>query len=193
MQSVAVADAHDVTDKPGTQRTNARPRGSRQPRLSHPKLRISTLSSRPSKVSVNKSMPCKSNAIRRREDGCTRPQRSESLVRMGARHVIHKDLCWGSRWLGRTFEDDEDSEISSDDEKIKEQMRKHVFPHQLLGSMNKTRKLRRTDPGEKKTEHRNFLDLSVCVILEEPELDHDPSYLLTTSATNSLSTPPPTP
>jgi hypothetical protein len=111
--------------------------------------------------------------------------------------MIPIDLRGASRKCRKRSAYDEDSEISSDDEHIKKQIRNSTFYPSLSGSTNKIDELRRTDVGEKKTHRWNFStphDPSVRVAaLEEPERDPDLYSLFIASAAPSLSTPPPTP
>jgi hypothetical protein len=86
---------------------------------------------------------------------------------------------------------DEESEISSDGDDIKRQMRTFVLSRAPSGNIRKAGKVRQAGLREKEI-YRSPLSVHIAV-LEKLELEPDAATRVGVPATHALSTPPPTP
>jgi hypothetical protein len=121
-----------------------------------------------------------------------RPQHPMLGVRRDAHQMryLHLEGVVGQHTKQSAYE--EEPEISSDDDHIKRQMQKS--PRTLSGNIRKADKLCQASLRKKGTyRSRPSNQLSRAVLHKEPELKPDVNCHVRGSATQALSTPPPTP
>jgi hypothetical protein len=187
MQTVATANVNDDADSAGMPHVNTGLPSFQDAGPLPPELQSScpTPLPRPCEKAVHDSKWREALGKRQRNGRHARSQHSMSGVRRNAPGCVHLKGVVGKDRKQSVYA--EESDISSDDDGIKTQMRMSVLPRAPSGNISKADKLRQAGLQKKKT-------LSVRIaVLEEPELRPDAATRGRVTAMHALSTPPPTP
>jgi hypothetical protein len=193
MQTVATANVNDDADS--TKHVNIGLQLFKDARPLPPMLQSSCLKSLPRacKKAVYDSKRLKKTGQRQQKLWRVRRHRPKPVVERYARQIRSFDSEGVEEHRKRSAYNEE-SEISSDGDDIKGQMRKSVLPRAPSGNISKADKLRQAGLRKKETYRSPLSARSVRnAVLEEPELEPDAATHVRVSATHALSTPPPTP